>query len=216
MWAARLAAHLCRQREDELLADGFRGVDYSVRSFAVMAIQQSVAFLEARVNTVWQDAAAVKEGAEVNNPRLDGLGVETIALLRELWRYQAVQRSPLLEKFDAVLRTARKPEMDKGHSPYRDVQPLIRLRNALVHFKPETQWGDVEHHLKSQLGGRVPGNPLLPNTEPWFPHQLLCAGAAEWAWQSCVAFVHEWEAQLGLTDRYQDRMEKAAAWPDLA
>lgn len=215
LWAARLAAHLCRQRENELLAADFHGVDYHVRSFAVMAIQQSVAFLEARVNTVWQDAADRRDGAEGGNPRLDGLTVETIALLRELWKYDAVQRSlSLLEKFDAVLRTAREPGMDKSRRPYQDVDPLIRLRNALVHFKPETQWSDEVHRLEARLRDRIPDNPLMPDTQPWFPHQPLCAGVAEWAWRSCVAFVQEWEAQLGLTDRYLERMAEAAPWPD--
>lgn len=215
LWAARLAAHLCRQREDELLTKGFRGVDYQVRSFAVMAIQESVAFLEARVNTVWQDAADREEGAEVGNPRLDGLTVETIVLLRELWKYDPVQRSlSLLEKFDAVLRTARKPEMDKSRSPFQDIEPLIRLRNALVHFKPETQWSDEVHHLEARLQHRIPANPLMAGTGPWFPHHPLCAGVAEWAWRSCVAFAQEWEARLDLTDRYLESMEAAAPWPD--
>ncbi len=180
-----------------------------------MAIQQSVAFLEARLNEVWQDAADREEGDEAGNPRLNGLSVETIVLLRELWQYDAVQRSlTLLEKFDAVLRTARKAEIDKSRSPYQDVDPLIRLRNALAHFKPETQWSDEVHWLRARLRYRIPDNPLLPGTQPWFPHQPLCAGVAEWAWRSCVAFVQEWDAQLGLSDEYLERMAEAAPWPD--
>lgn len=74
--------------------------------------------------------------------------------------YDAVERSLiLLEKFDAVLRTARKPLMDKSRSPYQDVVPLIRLRNALVHFKPETQWSDEVHYLRAivnSCGSRSP------------------------------------------------------------
>ena len=140
LWNARLGAHLCRQREDELVAKGSHGpvVDYQLRAFAVMAIQESVAFTEARVNTVWQNAADRKEGKEAGDPWLEGLTVESIVLLRELWKYGSVKRLPLLEKFDAALRTARKPKIDKSrNSLYKDVEPLTWLRNALVHFTPE-------------------------------------------------------------------------------
>lgn len=216
LWNARLGAHLCRLREDELVASGSYGVvDYPLRAFAVMAIQEAVAFMEARVNTIWQNAADREEGNEAGDPLLDGLTVETIVLLRELWKHGRVKSLPMLDKFDAALRTARKPGIDKSHgSLFQDVQPLTWLRNGLVHFTPETEWFDEPHRLRDALSHRVPGNPLMAGVQPWFPHQPLCAGVAEWAWQTCVAFVQDWDALMGLTDMYLERMEEAVPWPD--
>lgn len=213
LWAARLASGLCREAEKAVVKEGFSGVDYRVRSFALMAITESVAFLDAYVSEIWQDAADAEPGT--TNPRLDGMTEETKMLLRELRQYDAVERSlRLLEKFDAVLHAARKGKVDKRRHPYQDVQPLIQLRNALIHFKPETQWSDEEHKLKKRLQHRLRENPLLRNTQPWFPHQPLCADGAEWAWRSSLAYAEEWREQLGLTLSCVAGMDQAAPWPD--
>ena len=55
LWTARREAWLCRKREDELLND--RNLDRRHRSHAITAVLSAVAFLEAFVNAVWQDAA---------------------------------------------------------------------------------------------------------------------------------------------------------------
>lgn len=206
--AARFMATQCRQREDQLVHDGFRGVDYPVRSYAVTSIMETVAFLEARVNEVWQGAADTEPGAQ--NARLDGLGSGTIALLRALWKSEQLERSlKILDKYDLALVCASKAELDKSRSPHQDVTPLIRLRNAFVHFKPELQWDNEVHNLKKQLKHRVPTNPLLDGS-PWFPHQPLCAGVAEWAWNACARLVDEWEQQLGLIYSYRDALPPTA------
>jgi hypothetical protein len=212
LYAARLMAHLCREREDRLVAKGFIGVDYQVRSFAMTAIIEAVAVLDARVNELWQDAAITKPG--VNNFRLDGLTDETVDLLRTLRRTESLERSlKLLEKFDVVLRCARKPEVDKGRRPYQDVEPLIRLRNAYVHYALERQWIDEVDDLEKRLKHLVPANPLVPQDwRPWFPHHPLCAGVAEWAWRACKLFVDEWQTQLGLTHSYLEKFP--VPWPD--
>lgn len=200
LWSARLMAHLCREREDQLVADGAKQVDVQVRSFAVAAIVSSVAMLEARVNELWADAAlTVADGNKRH--RIDGLADEAIALIAALHKIDSVERSlKTLDKFEVALRCARKPEFDKKRYPYQAVDPLIRLRNALVHYKLENQWIDEVDYVERRLKHLVPPNPLAaPDARPWFTIQVLCAGVAEWAWQAAKAFVDEWHNQLGLT-----------------
>lgn len=203
LWSARLMAHLCRERENQLVADNAMGPDYQVRAFAVAAIVASVAMLEARVNELWKDAAlTVADGNRRH--RLDGLDDDAIPLLATLHNTESLERSlKTLEKFDVTLRCAKKPEIEKGRYPHQAVEPLIRLRNELVHFKLELQWEDEVHHLEKKLSHLLPSNPLIAADEhPWFPLHPLCAGVAEWAWKACKAYVDDWQTQLGLTETY--------------
>jgi hypothetical protein len=211
LWAARLMAHLCREREDQLVREGAHGlVDYHVRSYALTAIAESVALLEAQVNEVWQGAADTEPGAD--NHRLRGLSAAAIAMLRELRQNPKVERSlSVLDKYAVALTCASKTPLDRSHFPYQDVNALIGLRNAFVHFKPEMHWTDEVHDLEARIKHLVPENPLMRGTVPWFPHQPLCAGVARWAWESCMTFADQWHAQLGLEVSYRQDM---VPWPD--
>jgi hypothetical protein len=209
LWAARLMAHLCREREDQLIEKGTLGVDYHVRSFALTAISESVALLEAHVNQICQDATDA-ESDDSDHWQLRGLGSDARAKTRELWTEENERSLSVLDKY-AVTLTFVGEKLDKGGRPYQDVKALIPLRNALLHFKPELQWIDEVHRVEEQVKHLVPENPLMRGTVPWFPHHPLCAGVARWAWQSCMQFADEWHAQMGLEVSYRDGM---APWPD--
>lgn len=202
LWSARLMAHLCREREDRLVAEGpitTPRVDFQVRSFAMAAIFNSVAMMEARVNELWADASLTIADGNLRH-RIAGLSDDAIALIATLHQTESLERSlRTLEKFDVTLRCVRKPETDKERYPYQAVEPLTRLRNALIHYKLEIQWGDEVHYLEKRLGHLLPPNPLVTDgARPWFPLHPLCAGVAEWAWKAAKAYVDEWHASLGL------------------
>jgi hypothetical protein len=49
--------------------------------------------------------------------------------------------------------------MDRGIQPGQDTETLIRLRNAIVHFKPEWDEGQGTHGpVSNALEGRFAGN----------------------------------------------------------
>lgn len=73
--AARQMAELCKERETELVAKGQTVPSARVQSFAVSAIAESVAFLEALVNEIWQYAIDADAGT---NPNLWGLSAGAI------------------------------------------------------------------------------------------------------------------------------------------
>ncbi|MCV7300871.1 hypothetical protein H7J93_14690 [Mycobacterium barrassiae] len=213
LWAARLMAHLCREREEQLLAEVAHGakrrVDKHLQSLALGAVMESVAMLEAVVNEIWQDAAETEP--IVASERLQGLSSDARALMRDL-RTQRVERSlKLMEKYAVLLTCAGKPPLDRSRRPYSDVKALIKLRNALVHFTPETQWDNQVHDLEAEMKYLVPENPLLHGSRPWFPQQPLCAGGARWAWESSMKFADDWHTQMGLERSYRYGV---IDWPD--
>jgi hypothetical protein len=209
LWNARHLARLCQEREKVLVAQNADLPDMEQRSLAVSSVLASVAFLEALVNEVWQDAADTP--ADEANQRLAGLSAAAVARLRELWESERVEHSlSILDKYRVALVCADKPPLDTGRDPYASVGIAIRLRNALVHFKPQLQWHDEEHELEKRLKGKFNENPL-PLGHPWYPNKALGAGLAEWAWRSCRDFANEWWRQIGLERDYLTDFE---SWPE--
>lgn len=195
--AAQFMAESCQRREQRCVEDGRTGIDSETRSYALAAIMEAVAFLEAALNQLWHQA--IEYGATMSSPYLEGLDQPVVNLLRELGGNNRVERAlGILEKYDLTLLCAGREPIDKGRTPGQDVKALINARNALVHYKPELHWEDEAHNLETQLRHLVPPNPLMKGGGPWFPHHLLCAGVAQWACAKSVELVDEWNQTLGL------------------
>ncbi|AFY83266.1 serine/threonine-protein kinase [Oscillatoria acuminata] len=98
------------------------------------------------------------------------------------------------------------PEKDNS---YKDVREMIRLRNALVHYKPETIWvDDIERSgkslsetfensgLKSKIKTLNPFNEARDS--PFFPDRCFGYGLAKWAVESSVKFIKEFSEKIEL------------------
>jgi hypothetical protein len=197
-----MAEHLssrARAREDHLVATGAESTwsDLELRANTVAGIMESTAFLEARVNEVLRDAADDDPQQSVN---LMHLAPSTVALLEEFGRNDRLERNlSTLDKYNLVLTCASQPRIDMSRRPGQDVGALFLLRNALVHFKPETQWDDdEEHRMERILRHLVPPSVFLADAEPWWPSQALTAGVAEWSCLVSKQLVHEWESAIRL------------------
>jgi hypothetical protein len=201
LWNARREAWLCRKREDTLLNQP--NLDRAHRSHAMTAVLSAVAFLEAAINAVWQDAADSEPGK--HTPYTDGIPDAAVATMRELWngKENAERMMSLLSKFQVALVCAGHERMDKGAEPYQSVDVLIDLRNELVHFKP--QWWHDDHSDEAKFVPRLRDKITQtrenrqPIAEPWYPHRVLGAGCADWACSSVIAFAREWHSRMGLT-----------------
>jgi hypothetical protein len=196
--AAKLMAQKCRQREDQCVnAEDPPVIDFEIRSYALAAIMESVAFLEAAVNEFIHQVAYFAPG----NPRLAGLDPQAAERIRRAEIEEvSIRRLRILEKYDVTLTCANKEKIDKGSRPGQDVMALIRARNALVHYKTEMHWDADAHRIETETKHLVPPNPLIThNISPWFPHHLLCAGVAEWAWQKSIELEANWQYSLGIS-----------------
>lgn len=198
LWNARHNAQLCAEREATLVNEGFQGIDRAVRAFALGAILESVAFLEALVNSTWQDAADHDPAAPNRNPRLEGLSEQSIVRLRELWRNDRVERSlSVLDKYQVALTCVDQEPISLGEAPGQIVSAIILFRNDMLHFKPKVQWSDELHRLEKRLRPHIAENPLLPNTNPWFPHHMLSASGANLAYEKSREFAEVWWQRMG-------------------
>jgi hypothetical protein len=211
LWNARHMSRLCAEREDALAAESFQGIDMQTRSYATASILEAVAYLESYVNEVWQDAADHHPG-EDTPPRLGTLTPAVIGRLRELWKSDRLERTlSVLEKYSVAAVFADQSPLGSGAEPYQSVHALIKLRNELMHWKPEIHWGDEERDLEILLKPRIGVNRLFTVGYPWFPHYVLCASCADWAVRRSVEFVDIWRRRMGVQDFHTPTLE---SWPN--
>ena len=122
------------------------------------------------------------------------------ALLDELW--ETYERKKSLEKFEFALLLGEKPPVDRSAAVYQDVQIVIDLRDALVHFKPE--WDDLaarHEKLSRKLKCKFEPSPFL-NDRLIFPRRWAKHGCTSWGVRRCLNFAAEFEWLSDLPPKY--------------
>ena len=195
LWAATVNAARCRELEDVLKGHGL-ATHPTHRACAVSAVMSSVAFLEALVNEIFQDAAENASG------RVERLTQQCRVLMKEYW--VSADRTSLLNKYQMGLLFARGEKMDRGCAPTQDATLLIALRNALVHFGPSWHSDEDPTDLERRLSGKFAKSELLSahDGSPW-PIWALAAAGAEWSVGAARAFADEWVDRMGLARIYE-------------
>lgn len=181
-------------------------------AYAMGAVLSSVAFLEAAVNELYADAADDSHPSEFMRSIGEGYAMEMPkdmrGLLAGLWntdRFRIGTRT--LEKYEIALKTLETAGFDKGSYPYQDIALLIQLRNALIHFEPQShhEREDEPTQFEKKLSGKFPLNPLAAHPInplgkdpllPFLPDKCLGYGCAMWALQSSVAFTKEFFSRM--------------------
>lgn len=114
-----------------------------------------------------------------------------------------LEQKSILEKYQSVLSFRGVAEYAAGEPPYQDVDSLIKLRNALVHFKPE--WHD-EQELHRKIEGRLKGrfeiNPAIGENGVFFPQQCMSYGCTKWAVNTALEFMRHFSERSGLPYRF--------------
>lgn len=174
------------------------------RALVMASIASSVSFIEAAINEIFADAADKQHKSE----HIKQLDQETQDLLASLWEVESYPRAAsTLDKYQAALKLAKKPILEKGKKPFQDVKILIELRNALVHFKPEWVVADTGgvnqadlNILENKLKNKFPLNPFLKDARPLFPTRCMSHGCAKWAVISAITFAERFYTDMGMTN----------------
>jgi hypothetical protein len=86
-------------------------------------------------------------------------------------------KTTLLAKFHLIIFAQGGAHMDKGAKPYQDVNALIQLRNALVHYRPEWDTGAGKHQgISFTLSGRFAPSPFVSGPDGLFPRKWATHG----------------------------------------
>jgi hypothetical protein len=169
----------------------------NIQANAIAAVLTSVAALEAYANELFVDHAEV-----FPQLRLD--------IMAKLW--ELYEQKPILEKYDFALLLRQGNAFDRGASPYQDIAALIRLRNALTHYKPEWSNEQVEHAKVSHaLKNRAVASSFFPVTDSLFLRAWASHGTTRWAVRSVVSFVLDFEQRASLKSRIAPFVERLNA-----
>jgi hypothetical protein len=103
----------------------------------------SVAFLEASINELL--ASAKHDNLEAGG-KLSAAQRDRLAGAAEL-----IEGNNFLDRFQLVLYMLNKTPFNRGAHPYQDTSLLVRLRNELVHYKPQfRQHTAADEHIKGE------------------------------------------------------------------
>lgn len=176
------------------------------KSAVMGSIFMSVAAVEAFINELFCDCA------DAHTPHLAGLEHEAIDRMKKAWKSAPiVEKASIMEKYQFACLLADKPALDRGAAAAQDLSLGIEIRNALMHYKPQSvelpmdgttgtvegSWKKIEQTLK----GRPPlkPNPFASSGQPEFPYRVLGHDCAERTLNGAVGFLQYFAKHLGLT-----------------
>jgi len=144
---------------------------------------QTVAALESYVNEMYFEGAVLERG-------LNSAAALELA--------EMVDKETILRKYAIALSISAKKRLDKGATPTQNADALIKLRNAVVHFRPEW-FGEKSKHdkLSNELQHKFQPSVFLPN-EPIFPRAWASHSFTVWALKSTVEFIEHFHSESGL------------------
>lgn len=167
---------------------------WQFRAFVHGSIILSYASLEAALNEIINLNALEKDSSltEAERKVFYTIGQEGLQ----------PRQSNALQQYNMLLRVLAKPQMDTGKNPYQGANLVRVLRNMLVHPIPGrvttfiegdsfdySSQQDIVKKLKPALG-------LKSNAT--FPNGVLSTKCAEWAVNSCEAFLHHFVKVSGI------------------
>jgi hypothetical protein len=190
--------HFARESQGVEAGPGARPrFDIRQRAYVVGAVLASVGFAEAAINEVFEDVA---------DNHLSYVGVldeQRRVAFSSYWR-ESGGRGSVLEKYQTCLGLAGCTPLAPAAEPYQSFALAIRLRNALVHFLPETSASTEVATLERQLSTKFIENPLMEGAgNPFFPDKCLGSPCAFWASAACKTFADEVFLRLKMIPNYQ-------------
>lgn len=196
LWAAKHFSD--RTAEIETRPGDIPRFDIEHRAFATSAVLSAVAFLEAAINELFQDAA------DGHTSYLEPLDSETVSALAGAWD-QGIDRLSLLGKYQLACHLTRTEPFDPGDDPFQSAALLVRLRNALVHYRPKNQSAKHMTSLEKGLEARFPQNALMAGAKgnPFFPDKCLGTGCTSWAVSAVEKFGSEFFGRLGIKPNFK-------------
>jgi hypothetical protein len=191
----------------EAAYDGFDADKALLHKGAVAAsIFMSIAAVEAYINEFFSDCA------DAHTPHLAGLERQAIDRLARAWTSATVvEKASILEKYQLACLLVDKEPMDLGAPAAQDLAIGIEIRNALMHFKPQSvdlpmngtpgtlegSWKRIGLKLKSRPP--LKPSPYASQGMPEFPHRMLAHECAERTFNGARTFLQEYANHLGLT-----------------
>jgi len=199
LWAAEHFSKLAGEIEDSHKGKSKFNLEH--RAYVMNSILSSVAFLEAAINELFQDAHDNHESYIKN---LDKQLLTKMAAVWQVTEHDNKKKFGTLEKYQIALEFAGIEKFKPGENPLQDVQLVIKLRNELTHYKPMNLDEKNKHSLeKKLLGSNFAPNKLMEGSgNNFFPDHALGAGCTGWCFKSVKNFTDEFFSRMDIKPNY--------------
>jgi hypothetical protein len=168
------------------------------RAYVTGAIFSAVAALESSINELYLEA-------QDRNPHtLKGLDSKKVVSLAAIW--PQIKGHSTLHKYQKALLTIGASKFNGKQPPWRDTEGLIKLRDALVHYKPE--WDnelDIHKEIEIHLRNKFNECAFVDSNSLWFPYKCLGSGCARWSVDTIIVFMHEFCQRAQIPDRFLEK-----------
>lgn len=172
------------------------------KSYVTGAIISSVAFLESIISELFWSAAKSPTGISKE------LNENLIKRMAKIYNdfFNTYKNMSTLDKYQYSLLLNGQNLFNRGINPFQDVSLVIKLRNALVHFKPEMiDSEENKQKLEKLLQGKFEQCPFYNKlTYLFLPHRCLSYGCAKWVVISCIHFVNDFYKKIGVDKEFEE------------
>ena len=107
------------------------------------------------------------------------------------------------EKYQMGLILNKKPLLIFDKEPFESFQYLIKFRNSLVHYKPETDKDfKVSKQLEKNLKCKFDTNPHAKPNNSFLGYHAMSYSCAKWAVNTALLFCKAYSEMLGIYDKF--------------
>lgn len=185
--AAKLSK-LCRDVEIENEGAKFGPFFDDLTDYSTACVMSCVASLEAYINEIFIDRDKHFDSHDIH-------------LMDDLW--DVLERKNVIDKFQFSLLLKGKKKLNPSSMVVDHIKILIKLRNSLVHFKPEWVHLQKEHDkIGKALNGKFEMSPFLMSSEPIFPLGCMSHSMTKWAIRSSYDFIEEFSKASTIENRF--------------
>ena len=183
-------AKLASSIEGENSGKGYGPFFEELRMYVSSAIILSVCALEANINEQLAGSGTILRGY-ANDLRAQF--------------FNLIEHLSMQEKYQLGLIVNRKPPWEFNKEPFQSLKCLIALRNAFVHYKPESD-NDLRYSkkLEARLAPKIKQRPFVRKTDNFLTKRAMSYSCAKWAVNTSLNFSSEYCRILDIKDRFSD------------
>ena len=117
------------------------------------------------------------------------------------------RRSGILSKYESFALMSG-TTLDKNKPQYKDIEILVKVRNALVHYVPQWDYektpSDAIENCISQISSPINYSPFISPTAPFFPNRCMSSGFGQWAINASLDFLKYFEDSIPISNKYEN------------
>lgn len=117
--------------------------------------------------------------------------------------FDIIDSKSIRDKYQLGLILNKKPPLQFDNDPFESFQYLIKFRNSLVHYKPETDIDfKVSKQLEKNLKYKFDTNSHAKKSYSFLGYHAMSYSCAKWAVNTALDFSKAYSKMLSISDKF--------------